>query len=556
MERNIILDFIAQNFTFFSNINLQEMTICIYGKNYENPFYKNIFNGEEIYLYDVKLPRIYSKKIPLEKINDGLLEFIGTLNKPTCLDHDDFTFDLFEPYNNRNIKNMEFNYLYLFPIVKNEMHVASIIIYSDCKESFELTSASITSMINKLTLDDEETFSLKINESFNNTDSYYYFVKHKQFFYPSASLNSLFLKSKYEEKEIEEFLKHKYLMKKNMPFPFEDCELYYIEINKYKNVNIEFLNILSIKYQNLSNDFTLLYFEWNDKKDVTSFIFDLNINSIYYVYCLENNQYLILINDNINEKELRGKIKINEYFCILQAPKHINNKMDLIKLSAFITYYHPSTFILDDYLKYLNCLGADLLNSKRNSIHSYQLINSNSLKSINLINNYNKNIKYESTFNDYEEKVITKLEKNLKKDKQEIACYLNTKTLEKKKIYDIVKKYDKNNIVLTINLTASENLKKEAFYDYLGMLKKYAIKVYVDSSIFLSFKYAEALRIIDGCYINKEEFEELHTKFNSFTDMIIKYFYNENKDIVFEKNDLKFDVKHKDELIYFIQRKE
>ena len=88
------------------------------------------------------------------------------------------------------------------------------------------------------------------------------------------------------------------------------------------------------------------------------------------------------------------------------------------------------------------------------------------------------------------------------------------------------------------------------------MLKKYAIKVYVDSSIFLSFKYAEALRIIDGCYINKEEFEELHTKFNSFTDMIIKYFYNENKDIIFEKNDLKFDVKHKDELIYFIQRKE
>ena len=451
---------------------------------------------------------------------------------------------------------MEFNYLYLFPIVKNEMHVASIIIYSDCKESFELTSASITSMINKLTLDDEETFSLKINESFNNTDSYYYFVKHKQFFYPSVSLNSLFLKSKYEEKEIEEFLKHKYLMKKNMPFPFEDCELYYIEINKYKNVNIEFLNILSIKYQNLSNDFTLLYFEWNDKKDVTSFIFDLNINSIYYVYCLENNQYLILINDNINEKELKGKIKINEYFCILQAPKHINNKMDLIKLSAFITYYHPSTFILDDYLKYLNCLGADLLNSKRNSIHSYQLINSNSLKSINLINNYNKNIKYESTFNDYEEKVITKLEKNLKKDKQEIACYLHTKTLEKKKIYDIVKKYDKNNIFLTIILTASENLKKEAFYDYLGMLKKYAIKVYVDSSIFLSFKYAEALRIIDGCYINKEEFEELHTKFNSFTDMIIKYFYNENKDIIFEKNDLKFDVKHKDELIYFIQRKE
>ena len=56
--------------------------------------------------------------------------------------------------------------------------------------------------------------------------------------------------------------------------------------------------------------------------------------------------------------------------------------------------------------------------------------------------------------------------------------------------------------------------------------------------------------------INKEEFEELHTKFNSFTDMIIKYFYNENKDIIFEKNDLKFDVKHKDELIYFIQRKE
>ena len=65
MERKVILDFIAQNFTCFSNIKLRQLTVFLYGKDYEK---KNdlsaLLPSQMLYAYDVKLPRIFCKKFP------------------------------------------------------------------------------------------------------------------------------------------------------------------------------------------------------------------------------------------------------------------------------------------------------------------------------------------------------------------------------------------------------------------------------------------------------------------------------------------------------------
>ena len=95
MERKLILDFIGQNFEKLSSIKFKQMTVFVYGKLYDNNSLGNILlDGNKLFAYDVKLPRIYLKKFPLEKMNDGLLAFANDLDNLTIIPKNDFNFEL------------------------------------------------------------------------------------------------------------------------------------------------------------------------------------------------------------------------------------------------------------------------------------------------------------------------------------------------------------------------------------------------------------------------------------------------------------------------------
>ena len=66
MERKVIFDFIGQNFESLSNIKFKQMTVFVYGKDYQSDSLgSKLLDGKQLFAYDVKLPRIYLKKFPL-----------------------------------------------------------------------------------------------------------------------------------------------------------------------------------------------------------------------------------------------------------------------------------------------------------------------------------------------------------------------------------------------------------------------------------------------------------------------------------------------------------
>ena len=129
MERKLILDFIGQNFENLSFIKFKQMTVFVYGKIYDdNSIGSKLLDGKQLFAYDVKLPRIYLKKFPLEKINDGILALADDINKMVVFSKKDFNFELEEVYSGKNIQDLKFNYLYLYPIIKDNLKIGSIII--------------------------------------------------------------------------------------------------------------------------------------------------------------------------------------------------------------------------------------------------------------------------------------------------------------------------------------------------------------------------------------------------------------------------------------------
>ena len=145
MERKIILDFIGQNFSNLSSIGLKQLTVFVYGKNYsDETLGSKLLNGDQLFAYDVKLPRIFCKKFPLEKMMSGMLELASDLNKLTIFKKSDFNFSLEEVYSGKNIQDLNFDYLYLYPVIKDDLRIGAILIYGTIlNENFDLLSNSI-----------------------------------------------------------------------------------------------------------------------------------------------------------------------------------------------------------------------------------------------------------------------------------------------------------------------------------------------------------------------------------------------------------------------------
>ena len=146
MERKIILDFIGQNFSNLSSIGLKQLTVFVYGKNYsDETLGSKLLNGEQLFAYDVKLPRIFCKKFPLENMMSGMLELASDLNKLTIFKKSDFNFPLEEVYSGKNIQDLNFDYLYLYPVIKDDLRIGAILIYGTIlNENFDLLSNSIS----------------------------------------------------------------------------------------------------------------------------------------------------------------------------------------------------------------------------------------------------------------------------------------------------------------------------------------------------------------------------------------------------------------------------
>jgi len=567
MERKLILDFIGQNYNSLSDIKFKQMTVFMYGKIYQNDSLGNkLLDGNKLFAYDVKLPRIYLKKFQLDKINDGVLALAGDINQMTVFNKSDFNFELEEVYSGKDIRELNFNYLYLYPVIKDDLKIGAILIYAEnLVKDFKITQNSVTLLFNGLSELELVNFRQNIINALLDEESLYYLVgqTNNKYCYLSDNLCEKFkLKNPVllDNELITSFIKHHQVKHAKLKFPFEDYFVYSVNKNDFDDIKDNYLHISSLNQVELNDEFTLVIVDYSQHTDdFICFINKLNLTDKYYVCACEDGFYVLAINKKIKKTVIKQMLAgIGSFYITLHGPSEVNNKMDFSKIVKYLKEVRPNEFIYHEYLTFINYLCQDSLELNKNK-HSKHIIVSSTKKDLKypLLNYVSIGFKYLDNSLEYERITVNKLNKYIKDAKT--GCYVGLESISllKRKLIEIYKKYQNKQIPLSVIIHYNKETKKEELYNALSLFKMYGIKAYADSSIFLNLNVIDTMELFDGCYVHKDEFSGLMNLNNKFINMLITYFYNESKLIIFEQSENEeYNNRYEDESIYFVKESE
>lgn len=567
MERKIILDFIGQNFSNLSSIGLKQLTVFVYGKNYSDEILgSKLLNGDQLFAYDVKLPRIFCKKFPLEKMMSGMLELASDLNKLTIFKKSDFNFSLEEVYSGKNIQDLNFDYLYLYPVIKDDLRIGAILIYGTIlNENFDLLSNSISLLYNGLVNFELEHFKQSITNSLFDNESIYYLLgkENNEYFYLSENLSErLQIKNPCTATcdAVKPFINHHLVKKVNLRFPFEDCFAYVANKNDFDDKTANYLHVSSLNSIDLSDEFTVVVIDYSQHtSSFVEFIQTLNLVDRYYLCACEDGFYMLVIDKKYKKTEIRKMLKgINSFYITLLAPNDVNNHMDFTKIVKYLKEVRPNEFLYHEYLTFINAVCSDALILNKNKYQKQYIVSSTDANNQTILLNYvTTGFKYIENSLEYEKLAVNKLNKHIKDTPSSCFIGLESISLLKRKTIEIYKKFQNKNIPLSIIVHYHKDTTKEELYNSLSLLKLYDIKIIADSSIFLNLDIIDTMNLFDGCYVHKEEFKSLMEMNNRFINMFITYFYNDSKIIIFEQtNNLEYNNRFENESIYFVKESE
>ncbi len=566
MERRIILDFISQNFNQLKQIDFKQIFIYQFGKNYDlNSLEGNILNGENLFAYEINLPRINSKILPFEKIDSELFEFALTIKEITILSCKGLNFDLFEVYNDKNIKEIKFNYLYLQPIYVDKKLVGVISMYAnELIKEFSFNKASLTVLFNQLEQVDQFILKNHLTSTLIEIDDYYFILKH-------ADNNKVFLSNTLKDKWkltknsvdfnhdlVRKFLSHHLIKEKKLKFPYESYKIFYLLKEVYDDITSNYLHINAINKLNLPNEFTLIVVLWNEQREFCEITEGVNFGSEYYLSAYEQDYYLLLICRKYSASFVNRILK--KYDCqylILNAPGDINNKMDLNRIMEYIKNSRCEKFVYSEYIIYFNNLsqeGMKVILRNKNRL----IVNSkDSNQQLILLNYVPNDLSYQVILEEFENRTLQKANNFIKNHSDDFAICLDSLSLLKRKFTELLKKCKTKQIRLTLIIDYNKLSKKDELIEAITIVKNYNVKIYATSSIFLNLNLIDTMRYFDGCYVTKEEFTSIQSSPNEFMNMFVSYYFNGNKHIIFEETtNIEYNKRYEDELIFFVKESE
>lgn len=546
MERDIILNFICANFSYLSKLDMKEITILEYGRTYQNDLYRSIDSGDNLYLFNVKLPRVYQKVLDMTSLDSVFFEYAKSLKCLTINSVNDFDDSFLEPYLGKKIPSLSVNYLYLYPVISADVHLGLIVIYANNYYDLEsLNSSSITQMFKNLPLSLENTFINDLSKLFDyQKDSY------------ALNLDSKWLYSNDINKDTcDNFISDDKTSCRELLVLNKSLKVYY----QIKNKEFEEYLILhkkSLSKLKLPKNFNLLYIE-NDLINIRTKIKDvvskLNISS-YYVSIIDDNLLLFIILDSFTKKELHNIVNTiysNQYYLIISSNSDITSYMNFEKLSTFIETIHPDKYKEEEYCSFIESLGRDSYSLEKSlSKSNIKILNTTSMTDvIQLINYYVNQTKYDYSFRDYESKLLNNFKKQVKEGPSKLALFINSKTLNNRIFTNTVNRLidlDKT-LMLIIHYDSSTDI--TLFYESISKLHSKGITIVCDSSVYFNPLLIEGMSVVDGIFVNKEEEKSMNAFQNDFVSYFVSYFYSLDKLIVFENNDQKLN----DKKIYYMK---
>ena len=519
--------------------------------------------GQMLYAYDVKLPRIFCKKLSLDLMFKGLLDFSNSLNELTVFSKQDFNFDLEEIYSGKNILDLDFNYLYLYPIIKNNLRQGLIVIYAEnYMDSFKLSNNSVTLLCNGLVNLELNNFTQMLSNVIFDESKLYYLIENDALdhVYVSKNLNEKLKLDKNVDKENNSlviFKKHHNVVKQQFKFPYEDYYVYFVEKEKYDDQVSNYLHINSLSSVDLPVEFSLIVVDWGLKNtEFKDYVDSLNLTVKYYICACEDNYYLLLIEKKMKKVDIRQMLKgIGCFYISILAPTEINNKMDFSKLIKYFKDVRPDEFIYHEYLTYINSVSSEYLVVNKNKYIKRVVYNSlNQDKTFDMMNYVTEGFKYLDVGSEFEKQAILKLNAYIKENTNGVFVCLQSSSLLKRKLVEIYKKFENKGVKLNVIVHYDDLTSKQDLFNSLSFMKLHEVECFADSSIFFNLNIIDTLSLFDGCYVKKDEFAGLMKTSNKLANMFITYFYNDGKKVIFEESqNEEYNHRYQNELIYFVK---
>ncbi len=541
--RLAILNFLADNKTELDSINYTNMTICLYGKeNILHPLNKYA-PFDSLFIYQVLLPRIYEKKYDLSYMNNGVLAVANTLDSMKIYNKTDFLFQNYtEPYQNKIIDDLTFNYLYIVPLVQNNLHIGCILIYSNTlNNNFLLSKQSITGLLNNLYYSSIKELLILLSQTLGIVYKDNYCLEYNNSFEMFNGIKDI-KKLDVTNNEISLFVNDP----KTIKTTINDINLYYTNQSSFDINSIPIYDISVINEYIKKEEFSLICFSfYNQNISINEFLKNINIE--YKYDCFKTDSfYCVLINTVIHKPLINHMFSDFKEYFILITSNMISKNSNLIRLVNYLKKEKPFNFKLKDYENYLTYLNEEaLFIDSMNKEHT--LINSLTLDKTLVLNSIiNKSFNVENL--ETLEKNTLKLIKKAFLLEENVCISIPSTLLYKKKLIDLYKDLNlKNEITYFIHY--DESTIHQDFYNGLLKAVSLGIKIIVDSSLFFNLNYLDLQTFFNGIYLNNVECALLQNNQTNIFRSIVEYYLSHHLMIVLSNKDI---LKHNDRFISYI----
>lgn len=575
MYRNIILEFLATKHLELNKNNYFQMTICKLGQKYDNEMLKLSKKEDIITVYHIKEPRMYYKEISFDDLENNIVMMAIDLKEEIKFNKKDLNFTLNDPFYLKDLQNQDFISLVVTPVMEDENVIGVVITYYNQENGYiKFTNNELLKLFNNLTIDSCNTFEMSLIETLQLENELFLVATNNKEYYLNKSLRN-YLKldeaiiSKTDNKKntiIEAFISQIGISS----CKYENLTIYYIE--KFKLLNSPSNNSALLAIKNINNNeliekFTYIFVKKNIFSS-NSQVEDLLINIAKRLMCTDYKLYefndettIMLMNKSIISKDVvRIKNLFNsDYVMILQGTKEITNKMNLRQLSSYLSIILPTTFELDDYVKWVNQRNVARLSYDdkfKDNKYVYEIVNSLDQKKLCEMSYLPLRLAYRAEhYLSYTSSVERELALSVKQVENKIFLTIPLSLLMKRKTYEDVKKIIQNN-ELWINVIANIEETSQDFLKLISKYKKLKVMLCCDSSIYLNYFYMNALPLFDALYVQDSEYSHIRTQEVGFPQLIFDYAIKNYKYLIFENflPDSNYDYTHFN--CYYVQNKQ
>ena len=564
MYRGIILEFLSTNRNNLLENNYSQMTLVLFPYELKNiqKLYNEISN---VKVYHIKEPYTFLKEYDFSKLQNTIIEMVLEYKETIRINKSDISFEIFDPYYLKDIRNQEFNSIEINPIIENNDLIGVAILYSNSLNSnFNILNKKWLTLVNKLVIDEENLLYENIENNIKNNEKWLYVGKDNNKFFINDELKKKhrFKNNIVNEKEHDYFRLNKIIQPMNKIIS-ENREIYYIPNQLLKNVNdnIELLLFESINNHGLKEDFSVIFTKNLNNEDITDYIIKYHNaikkifpDSLIKTYKVNEDTISFLINKVFkknDENELRYLIK-KDYFVVMTTISNIKKTMNLIDVINYLNETLIDSFMLDKYLEYSTKINQNLFEVDKN-LNRYNkiLIKADTLQTIGNMVNAPINDYYNlASYKLIENEITNVLEKVIKDNIKDPIITLLIDLVNKRKVYELLKKIITNepNSKIILHVPKIKDFEIDYIYNTIQKLKDLGYVIIVDSTIFMNFKYNVCLKISDAIIIRNNELDSSLTENNFINKKIFESFYENSKVVIFEKIPKEEDIEIINEL--------